>query len=153
MSKSKSTYNDWLRHIGVLIKQLEIDILNDSPIMHNILVLSRKPPMIRLIVDKDFIDFKVKEIRSSTVKFVWLGKVANINQDVNYIIHSKKENEWLSVTGRVIVNRAEQKLSDYHNKAMMYVIERSYLRDFRRYLDSLDYQSEKKKQKKLDGFV
>ena len=142
-----------MKNIKKLINQLKEEILNDSSLKYSIIQHGRRPPIVRLIVENEFLDFKVKEIRTDSTKQVWLGKVADITSDTNYIIHSRKENNWLCITGRVIVHRAEQKLSDFHNKAPMYVIDISYLRPFRRYLASLDRQAEKNKQQNLNNYT
>jgi len=148
-----SSYNDWLWHIKQLVTQLQNEILHDSNIKHTILLKNRKPPIVRLITDGEFLDFKVKEIRTSDVKRVWIAKVVDVGPDTHFIIHTRKENDWLCVTGRVIINRAEVKISDYHSKPEMYVLDISYLRPFRRYLASLNDQIERNKQQRLSNYI
>ena len=134
------------------MSQLRKEILDDSPIKYSIIQNGRRPPTVRLITGGEFLDFRLKEIRTSSVKQIWLGKVVDIKSTTNYVVHTRKENNWLCVTGRTIIHRAEEKTSDYHDKSLMYVLDRSYLKDFRRYLEILDNRVEKNKQKPLINY-
>lgn len=140
------SYSDFLRRQEILAFEAE-KLAKDMKLRARVFVTGDAPPVLRIFMDGIFLDFRLREIRSSFTKRVWVCKVEEVSPKINFLIHSKTEGDWIYALGDVIMNKGERERSDFHKKDFFYVLERSQLKQFKFLLKTMKNKEEKMKQK------
>ena len=143
-----SKYGEWVRRQEILCYEA-VTFAKDKGLKSKALIFGEKPPILRLLLNGGFIDFRIREIKSSFVKNVWVTQVKNVTPDINWLIHSKKEGDWLYVSADYLLKKGVRRESDYKAGEFHYVVDRASCKEFKRLITSLKKKKEKEKQKVL----
>ena len=141
-------YDEWLRRQEILCFEAR-DLALKRKIKSKPLISGNEPPIFRIILDGGFLDFCIREIKTSEVKNIWVAKVSDIDPKTHWLIHSSKEGDWLYIYSDYLMKKGERKINAYHKDVEYYVVDRMACKSFDRLLQSLKKIEEKEQQKVL----
>ena len=143
-----SEYQSWLRAQEVRCFELQ-ESVKDFNLKGKPIITGSEPPIFRLITDGKFIDFRVREIKTSMVKYIWVSRVDSVVPNVHWIIISKREGDILYILSDQLTKKGERRQSDFKRDQYWYVAERGLCKNFSVFLRRQQKQIEKDKQKVL----
>lgn len=143
-----SDFSEWIHHQELLTFEAE-KVTEKAGLRAKSIINSREPPILRIALDGTYLDFRIKEIKTSEVKTIWVAKVSDVKPSINWLIHSKKEGDWLYILSELILKKGERKSSDFTRNTEYYVVDRMICKDFKRLLKSIKHKEELSQQKAI----
>jgi len=147
----KTTYEDYLKKMRELAYRLKDEVLSKkefSKIEFKFLDGEDQPPTIRLKISDKLLDCRLKEIQTSFVQNIWVGKVKDIFPDKHYLFFTRKEGHWLVISGETVISRGEIRISE-STKDRRYTIERERVDFLETFLKRRIRKEKESKQKKM----
>lgn len=143
-----SNYQSWLKAQETRCFELK-ELVKDFNLKGRPIITGSAPPIFRLITDGKFIDFRIRETKTSKVKYIWVARVEHVVPSIHWIIISKREGDILYILSDQLTKKGERRQSDFKRNQYWYVVERGLCKNFTRYLRQINRKNERDKQKVL----